>query len=306
MLTSRKGCALLLLGVLGVLTAGCARSSSARSIQGGAKADTDGAAATSSTDDNNQPPENADDVVAQPEPPDSGVSRADSGSTSRIQPDASAPEMRPSSVMAIDAALAIDAEPERDAGVVEMPPASVVTSMDAAVDGQIDALTDAGIADAMTTPDAASDAGLCGSCGGCEEKQPTQAGIHTTDPIDYPDPPPTSGPHNPCWARWGVYDTAVAAERWVHNLEHGGVVFLYNCPQGCPADVDTLKQLISTHRRTVLTAYDKLPKRFAVVSWGHRLVTDCVDEAAFNAFYAANFDHGAESNDSQPDVSCPP
>lgn len=36
--------------------------------------------------------------------------------------------------------------------------------------------------------------------------------------------PPTSGPHNPVWAEWGIYDAPVPAQFQVHNLEHGGVI----------------------------------------------------------------------------------
>jgi hypothetical protein len=148
---------------------------------------------------------------------------------------------------------------------------------------------------------------LCASCGGCEQVQTVGTNnYHTTDPITYPDPPPTSGPHNPCWARWGVATVQVLPERWVHNLEHGGIVFLYNCPDGCATDIATLTDLVTAHDRTVLTEYDALPGRFAVVAWGHRLVTSCVDPVAFAKFYTENFDHGSESESDQPDDSCPP
>jgi hypothetical protein len=159
----------------------------------------------------------------------------------------------------------------------------------------------------VCAPDTRLCSSLCASCGGCEEVQtPSTDNHHTDDPIDYPDPPPTSGPHNPCWATWGVHDMPVLDERWVHNLEHGGIVFLYNCPDGCAADVATLSQLVMSHPRTVLTSYPQLPNRFAAVAWGHRLVTSCADAAAFSRFYDENFDHGPESEDAQPDSSCPP
>jgi hypothetical protein len=70
--------------------------------------------------------------------------------------------------------------------------------------------------------------------------------------------------------------------------------------------VDKLATLTKAHKRTILTAYDALPARFAVVSWGHRLVTNCLDERAFEAFYAANFNHATESNDNEPNPGCPP
>lgn len=161
-----------------------------------------------------------------------------------------------------------------------------------------------------TEPDAdsgpATPTGLCTSCGGCEETPKVVSAMHTTAPVMYSDPPPSSGPHNPCWGRWGVHDEPLAAERWVHNLEHGGVVFLYNCPAGCDAEIATIKSMASTRSRTIVTSYAALPKRFGVVSWGHRMVSECMDEQAFKDFLAKNFDRGPESNANPPNPSCPP
>jgi hypothetical protein len=148
---------------------------------------------------------------------------------------------------------------------------------------------------------------LCTSCGGCEEIQPPGSDRHhTTDPIVYPDLPPSSGPHNPCWTSWGVHSTPVPVERWVHNLEHGGVIFLYHCPDGCAEEVATLTRLVGERNRTVLTEYGALPGRFGVVAWAHRLISDCVDPASFARFYVENYNHGPESSDAPPDPSCPP
>lgn len=160
--------------------------------------------------------------------------------------------------------------------------------------------------DAGADTDAAARGGVCSACGRCEEVFPVTSRVHTTAPVQYLDPPPTNGAHNPCWARWGVHATEVLDDRWVHNLEHGGVVFLYNCPQGCADDIAALERFASAQRRTLVSPYAALPTRFGVVAWSHRLLTDCVDEAAFAAFYDANFDHGVESTDAQPDASCPP
>lgn len=176
-----------------------------------------------------------------------------------------------------------------------------------------------GHAGADITPDAGpatsepdNDAGasepsiLCAACGGCEETIQVVSTMHTNNPVTYPDPPPTSGPHNPCWGRWGIHDEPLRAERWVHNLEHGGVVFLYNCPDGCDAEINALKKIVSDRYRTILTAYADLPTRFGVVSWGHRLTSECFDEQAYVAFYNQNFDHAPESNANPPNPSCPP
>ena len=127
---------------------------------------------------------------------------------------------------------------------------------------------------------------------------------HVTGTIPYADLPPAGGPHNPCWAAFGVHETPVPAERWVHNLEHGGVVFLYNCPEGCDTEVEQLQTLVDGTPQALLTEYEGLPARFAVVAWGHRLVSDCFDSEAFLAFYADHVDQAPESITAGPPAGC--
>lgn len=146
---------------------------------------------------------------------------------------------------------------------------------------------------------------LCASCGGCAETIPVLSRTHVTGPIEYPDPPPAGGDHDPCWAKWGVHTDTVATRNWVHNLEHGGVVFLYDCPDGCDTDLAALTALAKTNQRTLLTRYPGLRTRFALVAWGKRLLSDCVDVVAFQAFYDASFNHGPEAIGSDPPSSCP-
>lgn len=128
--------------------------------------------------------------------------------------------------------------------------------------------------------------------------------FHVTGQVPYPNLPPTGGDHSGCWDTWGVHEEEVRTERWVHNLEHGGVVLLYRCDDGCPDDVERLRAFVSNHARTLLTPYAKLPRRFGIVAWEHRLLSDCIDEAALERFYAARFDHGLESIDSEPSTIC--
>ena len=44
----------------------------------------------------------------------------------------------------------------------------------------------------------------------------------------YNSTPPTSGWHYDTPAPWGVYETALPNETFIHNMEHGGIVFSYN------------------------------------------------------------------------------
>jgi hypothetical protein len=117
---------------------------------------------------------------------------------------------------------------------------------------------DAGRADGgETEADAGSPVpgGICTSCGGCEQAPEVKSQFHVPGPITYPAPPPVGGDHNECWYRWGQFEDEVPDERWVHNLEHGGVVFLYDCSSGCPDELADLQALAKRNPRTILTPY---------------------------------------------------
>jgi hypothetical protein len=146
---------------------------------------------------------------------------------------------------------------------------------------------------------------LCTPSGDCEEELAVPNANHMAGNIDYPDAPPVGGTHNPNWAAWGVHAEPVPDECWVHNLEHGGVVVLYNCPEGCAEDVAQLEAFVADHRRTLLTEYPEMPKRYAAVSWGHRLSMDTLDLDSLNTFYTLHFDMAPESLDNPPQGSCP-
>jgi hypothetical protein len=158
-----------------------------------------------------------------------------------------------------------------------------------------------------TSPNVPIDAGIdpiCTSCGACEETFSVGSAVHRRGDLSYDENPPIGGDHNPYWATWGVHDDAVADQCFVHNMEHGGVVFLYHCPDGCPAEVAKLETFVADHPRTLLTPYDPLPARFAVTAWGRRIVSDCLDLAAFTEFYEAAFNQGPESIGANPPVEC--
>lgn len=54
------------------------------------------------------------------------------------------------------------------------------------------------------------------------------------------------------------------------------------------------------YRNVRFAPYASLPTRFAAVSWGRRLLTDCFDEAQMEAFYAEHVDNAPESITSNP------
>lgn len=130
---------------------------------------------------------------------------------------------------------------------------------------------------------------------------------HVEGDLDYPDSPPSSGDHSRCWAEWGVHtDDEVPPENWVHNLEHGGVAFLYQTSVGYEAEVAELATYVGglPHGRALLTAYPDMEWAFAVVSWEHRVRLSCYDLPTMKAFYTANVGHGPEDSLDDPTEDC--
>jgi hypothetical protein len=168
---------------------------------------------------------------------------------------------------------------------------------------------DAGEPDGETEEEAGSAAeagagGLCASCGGCEETRSGLSTQHRPEPIAYGDNPPMGGDHASCWSKFGVHTSAVPEARWVHNLEHGAVVFLYNCPDGCEAEVTQLEALARGRAFALVTPNARLPTRFAAVAWGVRLLSECLDRDAFAEFYEQHVDKAGESTTAPPPGGC--
>lgn len=152
-------------------------------------------------------------------------------------------------------------------------------------------------------------AALCDGCDACAVDHPSVDGAqHVEGGVDYADLPPAGGDHDPCWTGWGVHAVDPGDEHWVHNLEHGGVVFLYRCPDGCPDEVVALEALVADlpPGTAILTPYEALPTAFAAVAWGHRLLTDCFDDRAMRGFYDLYVDQAPESVQSPPPGGCAP
>lgn len=125
--------------------------------------------------------------------------------------------------------------------------------------------------------------------------------------VTYVANPPASGPH---WSQGGVapapagfYETTVEEEQWVHNLEHGHVVILYDCGGECPAALLTDLQNFfdaappsSTFGTTklVITPYDGLPFILMAIAWDTQLSLAAYDETALLDFYTRHLDQGPE------------
>ncbi len=126
--------------------------------------------------------------------------------------------------------------------------------------------------------------------------------IPDTQQPQYAHYPPASGPHYDTPANWGTYDQALPEGRWVHNLEHGGIVILYKCPAGCPDLVKQLKDFYASAPKSakwnevklVVTPYDHMDHQVAIVAWDWIDEMDTFDSARLLRFYKAHVDQGPE------------
>lgn len=148
----------------------------------------------------------------------------------------------------------------------------------------------------------------CDACGGdCVIEELAYAErYHDSEPIVYADLPPAGGPHNPCWTTFGAHATEALDDNWVHNLEHGGVAYLYACTD-CPDDAAAIAALTEEEAPFALsTPYVEMADvaRFAAVAWQFRLLAGCFDRDTFAAFHDAHVDHAPESLASDPGTGC--
>lgn len=119
--------------------------------------------------------------------------------------------------------------------------------------------------------------------------------------------PPNSGPHCGSVAACQVYSEPVSRCMYLHNLEHGHAVFLYNCPDGCPDEVAKLEAAAAGVRsgangvRRVLVAPDpQLPQRVAALLWRRTYVADAADPEALQCLLALQ-----DTDAPEPGLSCP-
>lgn len=149
----------------------------------------------------------------------------------------------------------------------------------------------------------------CAACaGGCvHEAWVYPNAFHESGPIVYKETPPSAGTHDGCWWNWGASATQVPARNFVHNLEHGGLVLTYDCPDGCAADVDALQVAGESSTRVwLLTPYAGADARIVAMCWNHRLLLNCVDEAAITAFAQLYCPLAPEQFSAAPAASCMP
>ena len=126
-----------------------------------------------------------------------------------------------------------------------------------------------------------------------------------SDPGQYNSDPPTSGPHYAEEARAGFFDSnnyQFPAGYLVHNLEHGYVIFWYNCDlldaSGCANLKEQIKTTMDDLGGTKLIAYPwpSLDVPFAMTSWGRLQRFDAFNAEQAKNFYRANLNRSPEPN----------
>ena len=130
-----------------------------------------------------------------------------------------------------------------------------------------------------------------------------------TDPGPFPSDPPAGGSHYASELDAGFYDEnspqaqlPYPAGYIGHNLEHGYVVFWYNCASLSDSDCSTLKSeikgVMDDFGGTKLIAFPwpSLDVPVAMTSWGRLQRFDSFDPETASAFVEANLNKSPEPN----------
>jgi len=119
---------------------------------------------------------------------------------------------------------------------------------------------------------------------------PNLGNDHIKNPSDphtaYNSVPPTSGPHLPYIAKWGVSKTPIANELQVHNLEDGGVMIQYSC-KDCDVMIGQLEKFATKYNRVIVAPYPEMKTPIALTAWGRIDTLDRFDEARIERFVKA-------------------
>jgi uncharacterized protein DUF3105 len=133
--------------------------------------------------------------------------------------------------------------------------------------------------------------------------------IDPSTTFTYKSYPPASGPHYSASGiapvPWQTIGTLVEGQ-YVHNLEHGGIAVLYDCPSGsgCTTLVNQLKNYVQNlvpieptygEPKMVMTPYTRgMQMKVALVAWDYIEFLDTYDQAEITRFYENHVDKGPE------------
>jgi len=129
------------------------------------------------------------------------------------------------------------------------------------------------------------------------------------DPGPFNSNPPTSGPHYADEYEAGFYDESSPEAQVLypegylgHNLEHGYVIYWYNCDlldsNDCAALKDQIKESMADNGRTKLIAFPRTSTDVpvAMTTWGQLLKMDEFDAGQAKKFVSANRNRAPEPN----------
>ena len=150
--------------------------------------------------------------------------------------------------------------------------------------------------------------GPFGKCNAMIAKYEVTSAAHVDECSELPDEkPPHGGPHYPVWAAFQSYDFPISHGYLIHSMEHGAVIFYYNCPSGCSDEVVQAKALIEqqptdplcadtgVERRAILVPDPTLDVPWAASAWGYTLRADCFDAEQFARFYSEHYAKSPEN-----------
>jgi len=114
--------------------------------------------------------------------------------------------------------------------------------------------------------------------------------------------PPSSGLHYGRILEWGFYNEAVPPEFWVHSLEHGGIVILYNCPEGCKEAEDVFWDLVDNappedqfnEVKILVSPNSQIETKVVALAWDTELDLDEADHDLLLDFYNRHANQGPE------------
>lgn len=127
-----------------------------------------------------------------------------------------------------------------------------------------------------------------------------------TDPGPFNSDPPTSGPHYAGTAEAGFYDSDPFPSHpegyLVHSLEHGYVIFWYNCDLLTGPECDDLKAQIEdvmqgeANFKVIAFPWASIDVPVVITSWGKLFEMETFDPEQATAFVQANRNHSPEPN----------
>lgn len=121
------------------------------------------------------------------------------------------------------------------------------------------------------------------------------------------DLPPLGGAHCAQTLQCRAHDVPASACVWLHNLEHGHVVLLYRCPDGCPelvADLEAWRARAKKDARgtprALLVPVAELPTRMAAIVWGAGYTADVPEARGMECLLSLQ-----DADAPEPGLGCP-